>query len=318
MISKRICICMSTYNGEKFLEKQLDSILNQTYKDWVLLIHDDGSTDRTLSIIESYSQADPRIQLHSQNHLGIKRAFMTLLEDVDCGYYAFSDQDDMWHADKLATLVSLIDEQAEDLPTLAYSDYQEIDATDKDITNYGIHRSFSTEYKRFLVTNTVTGCTVMINRSLRDLLISKLSDIDYDLMYMHDWWAALVASAFGKVVFCPQRLISYRQHANNTIGATKQTTRWTKFQRIARLKDRYLLHFIQQQVQLFVKLYGQDLNSSQLKDAEIIANLFEEWHPLKKNQQLTHHALKINSKQYDLQTTLLLWVPTALRKRKLV
>lgn len=95
----KVVILMSTYNGEEYLESQIKSILNQTYKKWQLYIRDDGSTDNTVNIIEKYCALDPRINFYnenSRNNVGVVHSFMELLENVEADYYMFSDQDDFW------------------------------------------------------------------------------------------------------------------------------------------------------------------------------------------------------------------------------
>lgn len=317
MSNSQVTICMSTYNGEKFLSDQIESFINQTHKAWHLLVHDDGSSDQTLNILSKYAQQDPRITVFSSDpHLGIKKSFLTLLEKNESPFYAFSDQDDIWEPQKLEKLTAKLESTASIEPALVYSDFKEIDAFNAPIMDKTITPG-NTTYKSFLRINTVTGCTCMINLSLRNLLIQPLLDINFDLMYMHDWWAALVASAFGQVYFLPDQLVAYRQHGSNTIGAPKQRTLMNQLNKIFKLSDRYFLNGAAVQAKLFLQVYGKHLSTSQREDCQTVANLFRSWHPLSKHSKLVANHLLMQDNVYNFQTNILLLTPPKLRNSHL-
>ena len=109
--NKKIDILMATYNGEKYLVEQLDSIINQTYHNWNLLIRDDNSTDKTLEIIQNYHKKDKRIKILKDNkgNLGIVRNFEELLKSSESEFIMFSDQDDIWVENKLDMYLKMIE-----------------------------------------------------------------------------------------------------------------------------------------------------------------------------------------------------------------
>lgn len=314
MSSAHVTICMSTYNGEKFISEQLDSFRNQTHENWSLVIHDDGSTDGTIDIIKNYSHVDQRIKLVSDDgHMGVKRAFLSLLKIEDSEYYAFSDQDDVWHSDKLAILLTDLQHRDSTVPTLIYSDFDEIDATGNDITDYSLDRHFQSDFKSFLHTNTVTGCTCLFNRSLRNLIVEHMDALNYDQMYMHDWWATLVASAFGTVLINRQRLVSYRQHGNNVVGAHTEPSFGGKLVRVLRLRNRYYIQEIQQQAALLLEVYGKQLSTEKRQNASTIGNMLTGWNPLKNWHALNAQGLLMKSWYYNAQIFLLMFTPEKAR-----
>lgn len=220
---KRIDILMATYQGGSFLKAQIASILKQSYKNWRLIIRDDGSTDATRDILASYSYS-PRITvLPADARLGIIGNFSTLLSESTAEYVMFSDQDDIWFADKvqktLEHMQSVESQYGSKTPILVHTDLKVVD---KNLAQ--IHPSFwrfvnlnaenRTSLNQLLVQNAVTGCTMMLNRSL-----VELSKPIPDGVCMHDWWIALTAAAFGRVEPLSAATIAYRQHGNNSVGA---------------------------------------------------------------------------------------------------
>lgn len=99
--TSNIAILLSTYNGEKFIKKQIDSLIAQTFSNWKLYIRDDGSTDKTISIIEEICESDNRIFLYKETNIGVKASFLSLLSRVEADYYFFCDQDDFWYDNKI-------------------------------------------------------------------------------------------------------------------------------------------------------------------------------------------------------------------------
>lgn len=223
MVTKKIAILLSTYNGERFLEEQIESIIKQSNQQWTLYVRDDGSTDKTLDILGRY-QADDRIQWINENkpqNLRVIGSFLKLLESTEADYYMFCDQDDVWLPDKVqVTLDKMLTLEAENnqQPILVHTDLrivnQDLKATSESMIktqNLDPLPSFG----RLLVQNSVTGCTMMINQNLKDRCVG----LDFTKIRMHDWWFALVASAFGTIGYVPQATILYRQHGDNEVGA---------------------------------------------------------------------------------------------------
>lgn len=228
MPQTKVAILMSTYNGEKYLRDQVMSILKQDYNDWHLYIRDDGSKDSTADIIREFVKSDERISFINESHpqnVGVTESFMKLLANVDADYYMFSDQDDYWQQDKVsATLAKMQDSEEKGQPVCVHTDLTIVDANLKgNELFYGPDYSWS-GFRQLLFANCVTGCTVMINQPLKKLI--DFNDKRLKNVYMHDWWIALIAAAFGKVVYLNRPTILYRQHSGNVIGESKKSNDW--------------------------------------------------------------------------------------------
>lgn len=220
----KIAILMATYNGEKYICQQIDSILSQTCKDWELYIHDDGSTDNTIAVVESYVEKYPdKIHLiDGKSTGGAKYNFFYLFSQVEAPYYMTCDQDDVWLDKKIELTYDrmLTIENKADVPCLVYTELRVVDSELNTIadTMSGYQRldCHKRTINQFILQNSVTGCTMMVNRALRDKML-RITDIDNTIM--HDWWAALVAAQFGKTAFIDEPTILYRQHGDNSLGA---------------------------------------------------------------------------------------------------
>ena len=217
----KISILLSTYNGEKYLKAQLDSLFSQSYKNFKLIARDDSSSDKTLEILKSY---DIEL-LPSNENLGVKSSFETLLkyafENSDADYFMFCDQDDVWNQDKVKLTLQKMYEMEKlykNTPILVHTDLEVVDENLHTINPSFMKLQNLNEKKNrlnnLLIQNTITGCTVMINRDLAKLCLPMSSNA-----IVHDWWVGLVASYFGKIGYVDDSTIKYRQHTSNTIGA---------------------------------------------------------------------------------------------------
>ena len=216
-----ISILLSTYNGEKYLKEQLDSLFAQTYSKIKIIVRDDGSSDDTLKILNSY---DIEL-LQSNKNLGVKESFLALLDyavkNTQSEHFMFCDQDDVWEKEKIEKTLKKMREMElryPNLPLLVHTDLKVVDENLQIINeSFWNHDHINPEFNKFnnlLMQNTVTGCTVMINKKLALSVLPIPENI-----IMHDWWLGLVASQFGKIGFIDEALILYRQHSNNSIGA---------------------------------------------------------------------------------------------------
>ena len=220
----KIAILMATYNGEKYICQQIDSILSQTCKDWELYIHDDGSTDNTIAAVESYVEKYPdKIHLiDGKSTGGAKYNFFYLFGQVEAPYYMTCDQDDVWLDKKIELTYDkmLTIENKADVPCLVYTELRVVDSELNTIADtmsgYQSLDCHKRTINQFILQNSVTGCTMMVNMALRDKML-HITDIDNTIM--HDWWAALVAAQFGKTAFIDEPTILYRQHGDNSLGA---------------------------------------------------------------------------------------------------
>lgn len=220
----KIAILMATYNGEKYICQQIDSILSQTCREWELYIHDDGSTDNTIAVVESYVEKYPdKIHLiDGKSTGGAKYNFFYLFSQVEAPYYMTCDQDDVWLEKKIELTYDkiLAIEDKADIPCLVYTELRVVDSELNTIADTMSEYQSLDCHKRtinqFILQNSVTGCTMMVNRALRDKML-RITNIDNTIM--HDWWAALVAAQFGKTAFIDEPTILYRQHGDNSLGA---------------------------------------------------------------------------------------------------
>jgi glycosyltransferase involved in cell wall biosynthesis len=211
----RFQILLSTFNGERFLPAQLDSLMAQTHHDWRLLVRDDGSTDGTLGILAAYAARDERIRILTGSHLGIVGSYMALLEAAPPGEdaYAWCDQDDVWFEDKLARVAARWCEVPRDVPRLYFS---RVVLVDHALRALGESRSPTRPgLGNALVENVASGCTEVFNDALRALLLSHRPT----RVLCHDWWTYILACAFGEVEYDATPSLCYRQHEGNAVGA---------------------------------------------------------------------------------------------------
>ncbi len=227
MAQPAISICMATYNGQKYLKEQLDSILAQSYHNWQLLIRDDGSSDNTISIIENYVANHPdRIKLikDKQAHLGSNLNFGKLLEQADTEYIMFSDHDDIWLPNKIELTLNVMkaaERTNPDKPILVHTDLQVVDSQLNTIADslWNYQKLFpetGDNLNKIMAHNVVTGCTAMINKAAKAVSIPVPAEA-----IMYDWWLALNVCRHGKIVYVSIPSILYRQHSGNQIGAKK-------------------------------------------------------------------------------------------------
>lgn len=266
----RINIILSTYNGEKYLKEQLDSILSQSFSDFKVLVRDDGSTDNTVAILKEYEKMYPnKISLieDDEGNLRSTRSFMKLLEySSDCEYVMFCDQDDVWLPEKIElTLKKIIEMEEEfgDIPLLVHTDLVVVDESLRIINNSFFNFQkidpYRDSFNNLLMQNVITGCTVMINKDL----VQKCLPIP-DGVIIHDWWAGLVASKFGKIGYLSQATIQYRQHRANVVGA-KGFTMLAVFRKIYVLFTSDIIKQYQKQAKAFLKKYQNELNSETIQ-----------------------------------------------------
>lgn len=213
----KVTVLLSTYNGSKFLLQQLNSLYEQTYPNIRILVRDDGSSDSTRSILDN-EQLCGRIDILSgHKNLGPALSFFELLHNAaltETEYVAFCDQDDVWHPHKIEHAVSALLVVADSRPALFCS---RLEIVDEQLNHIGFTATpRKVGFGNALVENIATGCTMVLNREALELIFKHLPS----KVLMHDWWCYLVLSCFGEIVFDSNANIKYRQHGNNTIGAT--------------------------------------------------------------------------------------------------
>jgi glycosyltransferase involved in cell wall biosynthesis len=226
-------ILLAAYNGAEWLAEQLESIQRQTFTHWRLLVRDDGSSDGTPDIVRAFAARDGRIELLADGggRLGLLGNFAVLMEaalQTSAGYFAFCDQDDVWHPEKLAwqmkCLAAAEQVSPSHTPIAVHSDLAVVDAQLRPIhasflRYQGLWHEAGRPLRTLVVQNFVTGCTLLINRPLLELAVPLPGEA-----LVHDWWLALCAAAAGRLEFVPRATVSYRQHGRNTIGAKRWWT----------------------------------------------------------------------------------------------
>lgn len=232
MNNVNVAILLASYNGEKYIEEQIKSILSQSYPFWHLYIRDDGSTDNTIGVINRYIDEYPNkitlLELADNNH-GSKNNFWTLskyiIDNKQYDYFMYCDQDDVWLKNKVKNTLQTMLISEKDNPDKGILVHTDLKVVDEKLNILGDsfikYRALDPSCvspNRILIQNNVTGCTMMLNRKL---LERALSVEKQEKIAMHDWWFALVASVFGKIVFLDEPTILYRQHGDNVVGATK-------------------------------------------------------------------------------------------------
>lgn len=303
-IHKYIAICLATYNGEPYIQQQLDSILTQTYQNWLLFIRDDCSSDNTATILQSYADQYPEqiiiIPNSSEKSSGSKNNFASILnwvnEHYHFPYYMFSDQDDVWLEtkieDSLKTLQKTEKQLSTSTPILLHTDLQVVD---QDLNSLGEsffqYRALNPDVidlPHLLVQNNVTGCTMMWNQALNQLL-----NLENNQIAMHDWWITLAAACFGTIVCLKKPTILYRQHRKNVIGATKVNTPKFLIQRLmgnTQIKETLNLSIMQ--AKTFLDVYQKDLTSDQFQTLDTFVNIMHHNKLLRIITAFRYHFLK--------------------------
>ena len=214
----RVDILLATYNGERFLKEQIESILTQTYRNFRLLISDDCSTDRTWNILNYYAGLDNRILIHrNERNVGIVNNFEFLLKQVQSEFFMFSDQDDIWTSDKVAVSLEYLKTYACIVSDAYVVDAESNKVLDSFFEYNGTRKGF---LKNLLLKNGYTGCCMAFRRELLDKALPFPEDIP-----MHDIWIGNIAEIFYSFSFVPEKLIRYRRHGSNATMTLRLTSR---------------------------------------------------------------------------------------------
>lgn len=220
-MKETIAVLLATYNGEKFLKQQLDSILSQTYQNFKIYISDDCSIDKTLEVIQTYKKQFPNKVFYTTNktNIGYVKNFEKLLVNCSEDYIAFSDQDDIWENNKLEVLLKnllSLESKNGSLPILVHSDLSMIDENSKLLSpSYFQYRHYKLKSEKdlghILGPCGVMGNTLLINKKLKEIVLPFPKTLD-----VHDYWIAVNAELFGKRRTLSERLVKYRIHGYNT------------------------------------------------------------------------------------------------------
>lgn len=226
---KTVQVLMSTYNEEKYLKEQIESILAQKEVNINLLVRDDGSTDNTIQILENYKK-NKKLEWYTGERLFSGRSFMNLLENCgDYEYYAFSDQDDIWKVQKINIAISKLQEISKDIPAVYFCNKEVIDANENYLKCKV--KKYNNSFESAMIRNIATGCTMVMNKKLVEIINSYTPKY----ILMHDAWIYRVCLAInGVCIYDEKKYVKYRQHDSNVIGANyniikKIANRWQSF-----------------------------------------------------------------------------------------
>ena len=316
MDNKTIDVLMATYNGEKYVAEQIESILNQTYSAIRLLISDDASTDGTRQILQEYAEKDKRIQLFFQeNNLGYIGNFEFLLTKVENEIFMLCDQDDVWKEDKIQkTYEKCQIEQAD----LVFTDLEVVDEHLKTIypsfNDYMLLtrkiKKYSSDYRMQYLYNCVTGCTLLSKKKYIPDMLPLPKESKY---VVHDLWIALtVMLKGGKVAYLDEKTIYYRQHGNNQIGTEKTSHKFKKLDEVRNL-------FLQVKIELFTAYVNYPKNFPeflQKRNQEALAyfeNLKEVKYFNLKGWEIFHRLYKTETMKYYLLQFCIMNLPAIAR-----
>lgn len=232
----KIAILLATYNGEEYLQQQIDSLYQQTVKNWCIYVHDDGSTDQTCAILKDNAEKHNKLVIldYPSQH-GSKNNFLSLLQNVEADYYLFCDQDDKWRSDKIEIQMAKIKEIENSHPAKPVIVFSDLSVVDKEL-NLIDQSMWEVEriYPKYLTTfdeggalEFVTGCTMLFNKQAKDTVVFPA-----DKAVMHDVWITLCVLRSGGIIQAIyEPLVYYRQHGNNVLGVNN----WSQYSRIRQL-----------------------------------------------------------------------------------
>lgn len=261
---EQILVLLSTYNGERYLREQIDSILNQQEVNLKLLIRDDGSSDNTRDIITEYHSKFPGIiEVIFGENLGYKLSFAYLIKAGlsrfhEIKFLAFSDQDDLWLNDKLFQGLNRIKDKDQSKPITYCSNTTLVDQSLSFIKNCWKANEVEISKSRCLIENFATGCTMIFNRRAAELFVSKKPKY----LSVHDYWMYQICMFLGEVYFDHNSHIYYRQHNNNQIGRPGFFSRMKN-----RILGKFKRNAIEYRNKSFLECFGDSLS---VEDKELI------------------------------------------------
>ena len=313
-MDKTIDILMATYNGEKYLKEQIDSILNQTYKNFRLIISDDCSKDATKNILKEYEKKDDRITVYIQEkNIGVTKNFEFLLNKVENEFYMLSDQDDVWFKDKVEKSLKKIEESKSDLV------FTDLKVTDESLNvtsnSYWSLKGFKNKIKKhcnfdgLYLNNFVTGCTIISKKKFIPTIIPfKLNSKNV----IHDYWIALVVSLKGKITYLNQPTMFYRQHLENEIGSKRVSDTIENFEDLRNMFiDVKIDHF-----KVFIeneKYFSNDIKMLNEKSYRYFKNLKEKKYINIANWNIFFKLYKYENFKYKMLNFLILNIPVIAR-----
>ena len=261
---KKVAVLVSTYNGEKYIGAQLDSIINQTYADIDIYVRDDGSSDNTLEVLKKYNKDKKIILMKSNENLGYPEAFYEMMRNVDKhDYYSFSDQDDIWEENKIEIAVNKLNNTKDGKPALFFANYEVTDMNLKHIRN-SVGPSEEPGFKYSLFSSLGLGFTYVLNHSAFELVLNNRSVKNIT----KDVWIGMLVSAFGDVYFDDKCCAKHRRNpgaysSQDTTFLSIQKDRFRKFFRNDGFKN------IKSVIQEFYDIFKDKLKNEEKKTLEL-------------------------------------------------
>ena len=290
-MSKKVAILLSTYNGEKYLREQIDSILAQTYDNFELIVRDDGSKDSTVEIVKEYMEkSDKEITLMVGKNLGSIKSFFELLKHSDADYFSFADQDDIWLPNKIELAVNSLNKLDDTKPNMAFSNVDYYD-TEMNFMGNGDSKNKKPSFLNSLYECINQGMTMVINKTARDYIIKNIPE----KCFFHDWWTYMICTAFGSVVQDDVVTVKYRRAKTNaTVEGQGKITLL-----VWRIKKLFLgdgMKDIRKQQTIFKNVFYDNLSDENKK---ILDTFEEEKYNFFKALKKTFYPRKIRRKFVD-------------------
>ena len=300
LYNTKVIVVLSSYNGEQYIRRQLDSIFSQKEVCVTCYVRDDGSTDKTLSILESLTKQYPNLIVIKGENIGWKASFMEALKNSgDADYYAFSDQDDIWFEDKLKRAIEFLEKTDLRRPALYHSNRlscnEELIPLKKQTKRIAQPLSFENS----LVQEYCQGCTMVFNKVARDLACKCYSN-----KLPHDYWIGLISYIFGTVIYEDVPTLYHIHHGNNASTDGDLYTGWIK--RLMKYNERSV-YVVPANILLNFQVNG--LTSYQVKILRVLI--------LSKNSVLKRLLLVLNNKIKRINPIGTLSLKTALLLNKI-
>lgn len=295
-MSQKVDILLATYNGEKYLKEQIESVLNQTYENIQIIISDDCSTDGTRQILKEYEKNEKIKVFYQEKNLGYVKNFEFLLKQVENELYMLCDQDDVWKKEKIEKSVEKLEKENLDLV------FGDLEVVDENLNT--IHKSYNQymhmqnkinkyckDYQLQYLYNCMTGCTILSKKEF----LSKILPLPTNSKYMiHDYWIGLIVSLNGKVGYLSEPYILYRQHGNNQVGTKKASKTCKKLKDIRDFSIDIRLGVFETYIE------NEEIFSENLRKQNVEA--FEYFKMLKTKQNFNFRKWNIFYKLYKTET----------------
>lgn len=264
--SPKIIICMSTYNGEKYVKEQIESLLNQTYNNIEIYVRDDGSKDNTIKILEEYEKQN-KIHFIKGKNVGVVKSFYECLQLAynNADFFAYCDQDDKWHEDKIEKAITKLKNENQEIPLMYFSEFNYCDENLNFLNKSNINKK-GTSFQNSIVECLSFGITEVFNKKLAE----KILNSGTDNICFHDWWAYMISAGIGKVIYDEEATVEYRRTGNNVspsgkVGIQLQIYRIKKF-----LFGKYFKN-IREQINKYKVQFSKELNKENKKIIDLFS-----------------------------------------------